>query len=284
MTGSGRDGPAPVALIGLGALGGSLARALRALPAPPPVRAHALEAADLGAAVDEGVVDSAHDNVADAARGAAVLVLATPLGAEEAVLAEAAPVLAPDALALDVGSLQEPALEAARAAGLAARFVAGHPMAGSEASGFRASRADLFRDATVWLSAADECDDHARRRAERFWADVGARPLWTDAEPHDTRMAVVSHLPQVVANALSHVIAQGGFTVADLGPGGRDMTRLAASNPVLWRDLLEHSGPQVAALLRLLGRELDGWAGVLDGQDLDTVLRRMEATRRWREP
>jgi prephenate dehydrogenase len=276
--------PEPVALVGLGVLGGSLSRALRGLESPPTVSAYARSGRDVSAALEAGVIDRAATGVADAVRGAALVIVATPLGAEEAVLRAAAPELVPEALVLDVGSLQVPALAAATASGLSARFVACHPMAGSEASGFEAGDATLFRDRPVWLSGPGGEDEALLGEARTFWSALGARPAVIDADLHDTRMAVVSHLPQVLANGLARVLEEGGFTVDDLGPAGRDMTRLAASSPELWRDVFSHSGPQVAALLRLLGRELDGWARILDGQDLDEVGRRMARTRRWRNP
>lgn len=275
--------PGPVAVLGLGALGGSLARALKALPAPPVVRAHDLDRTDLDEALRQGVADEVFPNVAGAVRGAAVVVVATPLAAEGTVLGETAAAARADAWVMDVGSLQAPALAAAAEAGLEGRFVACHPLAGSHESGFGASRHDLFTGAPIFLSA-DAADGAVRDGVEALWARLEARPVWIEADVHDTRMAVVSHLPQVVANALAHVLEEGGFTAGDLGPGGRDMTRLAASSPEVWRDILASSGPQVAALLRVLGRELDTWARVLDGQDLDEVARRMERTRRWRAP
>ena len=276
--------PGPVAIVGLGALGGSLARALAALPDPPELRGSSLSAADRDAAAAAGVVARASDDPAEAAAGARWLVVAVPLGATADVLRRAAPGLAEDALVLDVGSLQAPALDAAEEACLETRFVSCHPMAGTEASGFAAGRVDLFHDARVGLAATPDLPDGGGAAVEAFWTALEARPAWTSPEEHDARMVVASHLPQLASNALAHVLAHGGLTPEDLGPGGLDMTRLAASDPGIWRDLLTYSGPQAAALLRVLARELEGWARSLDGQDLDDVARRMAATRRWRAP
>lgn len=273
----------PIALIGLGALGGSLARSLRTLDPAPEVVGFDAQHDRVAAARGAGVIDREADDVSRAAEGARIVVVAVPLGAEESVLSGVAETLRADALVMDVGSLQAPALAAAAGAGLAARFVACHPMAGTEASGFGAAAADLYRDRRVWLSAL-EAGEGRLDEARAFWTELGARAEMTDAETHDTLMAVVSHLPQVTANALARVIEAGGFQPGDLGPGGLDMTRLAGSNAVLWRDILEHSGSQVAALLRLLARELDGWARMLDGQDLDALAEAMEQTRLWRNP
>ncbi len=271
----------PVLIVGLGALGGSLARALRAADPGVEIRGRAASEEDVQAAVEAGVVTGPQPALADDVAGARWLVLATPLSAQEAILREAAEAFADDGLVLDVGSLQLPALEAAERVGLADRFIACHPMAGTEASGFAASRDDLFRDARVWLSAEDSVTDQARRRAVAFWERLGAHTSWTGPFEHDARMAVVSHLPQLASNALARILADAGFGPDDLGPGGLDMLRLSGSDPTMWKDLLTHSGDQVAALLRLLARELEGWSGVLGGQDLDELERRMAETRRW---
>lgn len=276
--------PATVGVIGLGTIGGSVARALKALEPAPVVRAHArdlndMEAARLAGAMDEGFLD-----IVGVAADVDLLVVATPLGSEADVLRQAAAALPAEALVLDVGSLQVPALDAAATAELSDRFVACHPMSGSEASGFHASRADLFERTRVWLSSGREVPETARQVAEGFWASLGGVPAWIEPDDHDDRMAMVSHLPQALAGILAHVLDEAGFTPDDLGPGGRDMTRLAASAPGLWRDLFAHSGPRVAKLLRDFGGALESWADVLDGGDLDEIQALMERTRRWRAP
>jgi prephenate dehydrogenase len=276
--------PATVGVIGLGTIGGSLARALKAIEPAPVVRAHArdlndMEAARLAGAMDEGFLD-----VVGVAADVDVLLVATPVGSVSAVLREAVTTLPATALVLDVGSLQAPALEAAAGAGLLDRFVACHPMSGSEASGFHASRADLFDQTRVWLSSAPEVPEALRQLAQTFWAGLGGLPAWIEPDVHDDRMAMVSHLPQALACVLARVLDGGGFTPDDLGPGGRDMTRLAASAPGLWRDLFAHSGPRVAALLRDVAGEIEGWAELLQAGDLDELEARMERTRRWRSP
>jgi prephenate dehydrogenase len=272
----------PVGVVGLGAVGGSLARALAALPEPPALRGSSRSEADVRAACEAGLLERPCADAAEVAAGVRCLVIAVPLAATEGVLREASATLPADALVLDVGSLQGPPLAEAGRVGLAARFVACHPMAGTEASGFAAARADLFVDAPVWLSTGLDAADGVASAAEVFWRALGARPAWIEPEDHDARMVVASHLPQLVANALARVLEQGGLVPGDLGPGGSDMTRLAGSDPDMWRGLLAHSGPQAAALLRLLGRELDGWARALDAQDLDEIVRLMDETRRWR--
>lgn len=270
-----------VAVVGLGALGGAVARGVRSTTEKPVV-GWDLDPGAIEEALEAGVLTRGAGDLGDAVEGASVVVIATPLGALERVLLDAAAMLGASSMVLDVGSLQAPPLSWAEAAGLAARFVACHPLAGTHRSGFGASADVTLEGCRVWLSAPPEADGRLLERAADFWSALGARPEVVDPAVHDTRMAVLSHLPQVTANVLASVIEKGGFAVGELGPGGRDMTRLAASGPELWRDLLEHSGAQVAQLLRLTAREMESWARVLDAQDLDELERRLGATRQWR--
>jgi prephenate dehydrogenase len=120
-------------------------------------------------------------------------------------------------------------------------------------------------------------------RARDFWTGLGAVPVVESAEAHDARMALASHLPQLVANGLARVLDARGVTCEALGPGGRDMTRLAASSPEMWVDLLAHGGPRLGGALRALGREMDRLAAVLERGDMGAVAEIMKETRAWRE-
>lgn len=286
LAGAGLPGPAlpsPVGLVGLGVMGGSLARALAALatpPEPPEIVAWSREPADVEAARAEGVVDVGVATARQVAERAALVVYAVPLDAALRLAEAHGPFLREDAVVTDVVSLKAPLVAAFREAGAAGRYVGSHPMAGSEASGFGASKADLYRGAEVWI-ATDTGSAEARAEVERLWAAVGARTRPIDAAEHDRRMVWASHLPQLVATALAHVLKHQGLAPDDLGPGGRDMIRLAASSPGMWLDLLEAAAPRD-------GRALDAMGGALHrlGRDLregrtDEIGEIMEATRRW---
>jgi prephenate dehydrogenase len=186
------------------------------------------------------------------------------------------------ALITDVAGLKGPVLQAAERAGLADRFVGSHPMAGGEGSGFGAGRADLFRGARVFLSADRRTAGAQRERAEALWRALEARPIWIGAADHDRLMVKVSQLPQLVANALALVLEQERVDAADLGPGGRDMTRLAQSPPGMWGDLLAHTGADAAALLRSVAARLGELADRLERGDRDGVAELMTRTRAWR--
>jgi prephenate dehydrogenase len=270
-----------VAVIGLGLMGGSVVRALAQLPSAPRVLGASPDAQDRAGAGRIGGVDVSAE-ARDLIPQADLVVYAAPLAPILEMLPEHAPLIRPDAVVTDLAGLKRPVLERARGVGLADRFVGAHPMAGGEGSGFDGGRADLFRGARVWLCADGEVERRAALRVERFWAELGARPEWTDPESHDQLMERVSQLPQLVANALALALERAGVKAADLGPGGRDMTRLAESSPQMWRDLLAYTGPDLAGLLRDVTRSTEELAAKLEAGDLEAVAELMARTRRWR--
>lgn len=269
------------AIVGLGVMGGSLARALAALADAPVRSGWSPDPAERDAALAAGALDHAPDTPSDAVRDADLVVLAAPLQASCALLAPLAEVAPPGAVFTDVCSLKHPAEQAARAAGLAARWAGSHPMAGSEGAGFAAGRADLYRGALVWMVAAPEAAP-AAAAVGGLWERLGARVQRTGAAAHDAQMARVSHLPQLTATALATVLADLGVEGGALGPGGRDMTRLAASNPQMWRDLLAHAPSELAPAVRALADTLTALAGQVEAGAVDAIEESMRRTRRWR--
>jgi len=272
-------------MVGLGVMGGSLARAFggagtRDAGTPASVVGWAADASDRAAATTDGVTIG--DGLADTLGGADTVVLATPLSTLPELAATVVGSAPASALVMDVASLQAPALAAARGASLADRWVSAHPMVGSERTGFGASRGDLYEGAAVFLSADEAVSPEVRDAAARFWTRLGARPEWVDPDDHDDRMATVSHLPQMVATALADTIAASGLPVDALGPGGRDTTRLAASSVAMWRDLFDHARPALVADLRALARRLEEDASALEQGETEIPLDRLARAGVWR--
>jgi prephenate dehydrogenase len=270
-----------VAVLGLGAMGGSLARALSALNGLPTVVGWSPDGTERIAALEADAIGVACDGWRDAVAGADLVVVATPINAACELLGEIPASLSDDALVTDVASLKAPIVRAARAAGLGGRFVGSHPMAGSERSGFGASRADLYGGATVWLVAEEESEP-ATGRIAAFWSALDAVPRSIDAEAHDRMMALVSHLPQLTATALAHVLADAGLEVDALGPGGQDTTRLAASEPSVWRDILAHTPAELAEAHRATAALHSEIAERLEAGDIDGLMGLMERARAWK--
>jgi prephenate dehydrogenase len=271
-----------IAILGLGVMGGSLARALAALERRPYVTGWSPDETERTAALAAGAVSAAPSEWRASLQDAELVVLAAPLRASCDLLAEVVPAAPGSATLSDVASLKAPLARVAERAGALDRWVGAHPMAGSEESGFAASRADLYRGARVWITAHGDAKERVAR-VQMLWHALGAEPVAIEAEEHDRLVAVASHLPQLAANALALVLEREGVEPAQLGPGGRDMTRLAGSSPEIWRDLLEHASPVLVAGLRELSAEAARVADLLERKSIDALVELMRSTRTWRK-
>lgn len=286
-----------VGIVGLGLIGGSLARGLRTsgTGSVDPTRrdagggsddvrivASSLDRSELDRALDEGIVDRACDDSGEVAAEADLLVYATPLDATLRLLEGHRERLGTGAVVTDVVSLKVPVQNKIRDLGLEEQWVGGHPMAGSEQSGFEASRPDLFRDAPIYLVRGD-ASTYAIERVQELWERVDGLPRWVEAEAHDRLMIWASHLPQLVSNALAASLERAGVSPSELGPGGRDMTRLAASAPDLWKGLLRAGGSRETESLEAVIGELEGLVELLSSGKGDEIEGYMDRTRRWRE-
>jgi prephenate dehydrogenase len=267
-----------VAIVGLGLIGGSLARDLAARGVR--VLGADRDAGHLAAAVADGIVQPLGDDAA-AIGQADVVVLAIPVGRAVERLRELAPQLGGVRLITDVGSTKASIVRAAEELGLGDRFVGSHPLAGHHRSGWNASRAGLFAGARVFMCPTRATSDAAARLASRLWTTVGARPEVLDADLHDVRLAWRSHLPQLVSTALALTIMQTGTQRADLGPGGRDVTRLAGSDPEMWADILVDNADALASAMRMMGAQLAGLHGAVVNRDRDQILRLFTEARAW---
>ena len=266
-----------MAVVGLGVMGGSLVRALAAR-GDVEVSGWSPEVEERRAAAS--LLARAPEALEDVWEGADLVVLATPLEAILELLPHAS-AGAPEAVLTDVASLRAPVEATVRRLGIGSRHVGSHPMAGSEASGFAAASDDLYQDAPVWV-----VEEHAlegpRQDVRALWTSVGAQPRRISSEAHDALMARVSHLPQLASTALAAALEEAGVDPSALGPGGRDMTRLAESSPAMWRDLLRHAPEDLPELLRRFARQVEGLADEVASGRADRIADRMAATRRWR--
>ena len=247
--------PTHLGIIGLGAIGGSLARQGK-LAGLPSVIGWSPEPSERALAVQQGALDDAPPRASDVARAADLLVLAAPPAANLEQLDALRPHLKPGALVTDVGSVKRAIVARAEHIGLAARFAGSHPLAGTHRHGFEASRADLFRGAVVYVTPCNGGADAAREIAH-FWQDVlSAEPVLLDAERHDAQLAATSHVPQVVASLLGDFLARHAPRGSTFGPGAMDTTRLAASDPELWTEILLMNRDEILPALRALEESL----------------------------
>jgi prephenate dehydrogenase len=273
--------PHTLGLIGLGAIGGSVARqAKRAGVAT--VLGWSPEPGERVAAVRQGALDDAPPRAADVARAADLLVLAAPPLANLAQLEALVPQLRAGALVTDVGSVKRAIVHQAERLGCGARFAGSHPLAGTHRRGFEASSAELFRGAVVYVTPCTAGEDAAREIAD-FWAQVlEAHPVVLDAAGHDAQLAATSHVPQIVASLLAHFLARHCPPGASLGPGARDTTRLAASDPALWTEILLLNRDELLPALRSLEEPLGAVERALEAGDAPALTAWLARAADWR--
>jgi prephenate dehydrogenase len=249
-----------VAVVGVGVIGGSVGLAAR----------RRLGATVRGVdpntreALDAGAIDVACDDLSDALEGADAAVVAVPLAALPQTVGAVLAAAPPGCIVTDVGSTKR----AVVAANGDERFVGGHPLAGSEASGVAHAREDLFDGAVWYLTPTSTTSGVALERLHRLVTGLGARPAVLDPDTHDRVMAAVSHLPHVVANVLVAQAARalGGERLPPTGPSFRDATRVAGANPALWPDIyLANQDALLAAIDDTLERLRVARAALADG-------------------
>lgn len=289
------------AILGLGLMGGSLARDLRALGWR--VLGHDRDPGTLERALTDGIVDApAAMPLPGGPAGepgiriavstvpgvplveADVVVLAVPVGTGPALLRRVGPLLAGSprpVLVTDVGSTKAPIVDAAVEAGLGSRFVGSHPLTGHHTSGWTASRTGLYAGARVFLCPTPESGPAALDLVRRLWTSVGASCQILQPRVHDVELAWASHLPQVVSSALAVTLAREGTPHSALGPGGRDVTRLAASSPDVWTDILLDSAGELGRGLRAVADELRRVARALEARSEPEVRAFLEEGRDW---
>lgn len=273
--------PAPFArigIVGLGLMGGSLARALAVQPRPPEVVGWSPDPEEREQARASGALTRVTPRAEDVL-DADLVIYAVPLRAVLSLLAAHAPRWPAGAVISDVASLKAPVRAAA---GAGAAYVGAHPMAGGHASGFAAGRADLFRGSRVWLTPGEGAAAEAVARVAELWRGLGAEPRTIDAQEHDARMALASHLPQAASSALALALAEQGIAPDELGPGGRDGTRLAASSPGLWVELLLAARADDVAALDGLQRSLADIRDAVANGNEDALWALLERARAWK--
>jgi prephenate dehydrogenase len=276
--------PSSLTVLGLGAIGGSLAWQARVAGVPrvigfSPERSEGIQALKASAITDLA------DTPIRAVRGADLVVLAVPPKPTIDLIGILAPVLESGTLLTDVCSVKVPVLKEATAAGIADRFVGAHPLAGTHESGFASARPDRLRGCVVYIcETATAGGPRAADTVADFWEHtLGASAIRIDADHHDRQLAWTSHLPQAIAYVLAESLAEHGQPGVSYGTGAKDTTRLAASNPDMWLDILLYNEPAVGEALELTQARLVELRRLLAARDrvgLRSYLSRAQAFRK----
>ncbi|MEX1182606.1 MAG: prephenate dehydrogenase/arogenate dehydrogenase family protein [Gemmatimonadota bacterium] len=257
------------AVVGLGLIGGSIARDLAARGLR--VLGHDSNAAALGRAVEAGVVAGTLGDDLERIAGVDWLVLAAPVDAATVLLERVRPHLAGVRLVTDTGSTKRRIVAAAEALDMGATFVGSHPFTGDHRAGWDASRQGLFDDCRVFLCRTRDTTDAALGEAESLWSLCGARTRAIDAAAHDALLARTSHLPQVLSSALSAALAAADVPAGETGRGARGMLRLAGSDPAVWTPIALHNADNLAEALQSVEGALAALRGALETGDRAAV-------------
>jgi len=274
-----------VALIGVGLIGSSLARVLRRDSPATAIVACARRAETLDAVRRLGLADVTTADPAAAVEGADLVVIATPLSAYAEIGRRIAPALRAGAIVTDVGSVKGAAISALQPllpAGV--HFVPGHPVAGTEHSGPEAGFAGLFHDRWCILTPLPETAPEAIARVTSLWEQAGMRVATMAAEHHDKVLAVTTHLPHLIAYTIVGTATELGQdlqseVVAYSAGGFRDFTRIAASDPVMWRDIFLENREAVLELLQRFSEDLTALQRAIRRGDGDTLYNWFSRTR-----
>jgi prephenate dehydrogenase len=224
------------------------------------------------------------DTPARAARGADLVVLAAPPRATLDLIPLLASVLDAGALLTDVCSVKAPIVKRAVTAGLGDRFAGGHPLAGTHETGFASARPDRFRGCVVYICESGTANGHrAAERITGFWEHtLEASAVRIEPEAHDRQLAWTSHLPQTVAYALAKTLGDRGLGGLSFGSGAKDTTRLAASNPEMWIDILLYNQPAVSQALEGIEGGIAELRRILAAGDVPALTRYLESARAFR--
>jgi prephenate dehydrogenase len=276
------SGPAlgRMAVMGAGQIGGSVALAARAAGAVTEVVAWSRTREKLERAQALGIIDRSATSAAEAARGAALIVLATPVRSLGEIAAEIAPTLDPNAIVIDVGSVKATAIAAVEPKLPPGAFVACHPIAGTERVGPDAASPLLFEGKRCVLCPTSASREEAVTTIERLWTAMGAETVRMDAALHDRVLGAGSHLPHVAAYALAATLgAISGDVIEGLRqlptPSLRDTTRVAASSPVMWRDIFLDNRAEVLPLVEALVQQIEKLRAAIasgDGKRIEQLL------------
>ncbi|MGR3465536.1 prephenate/arogenate dehydrogenase family protein [Limimaricola sp.] len=279
-----------VALIGLGLIASSMAHAMRRAGLAGEITGHARSAETRAIASEIGLVDRVCETAAEAARGADLVVLCVPVGAMGAVAEEIAPVLAPGATVSDVGSVKKAVIEAvAPHIPEGVHFIPAHPLAGTEHSGPRSGFAELFDNRWCLIVPANGgTDTDAVARISALWEGMGAHVDVMDADHHDLVLAVTSHTPHLIAYTMVGVAddlrrVTDSEVIKYSAAGFRDFTRIAASDPTMWRDVFLTNKEATLEILGRFTEELFALQRAIrtgDGDHLHDYFTRTRAIRR----
>lgn len=273
--------------IGLGLIGGSIARALKNFDPDISITAYDVNREALALAEKEHIVDTAAPAVNQCFSDCDYIFLCAPVQKNDENLAAVEKAMKPGCLLTDVGSVKSAIHEAVHAAGLDNCFIGGHPMAGSERIGFANSKASLLENAYYILTPAPGVPAEKTEAFRSLVAGMGAIPLILDYKKHDYVVAAISHLPHVIAASLVNLVKnsddEDGLMKMVAAGGFKDITRIASSSAVMWQQICLTNTANISALLSDYIHALTDFKQVLDSRDEDALFQEFDSARVYRD-
>lgn len=278
-----------VAFIGIGLIGSSMARVIRRDKLAGVIVACARRPETLDACLKLGIADEVTADYATAVKNADLIVIATPISTNESIAKAIAPHLKPGAIVTDVGSVKQAVIDAvAPHMPAGTHFVPAHPLAGTEHSGPEAGFAELFQGRWCILTPLPNTDAQAIEKVRAFWAKAGSKIETMQPDHHDKVLAITSHLPHLIAFT---IVGTADDLAEDLkqeviqfsASGFRDFTRIAASDPVMWRDIFMNNREATLEVLQRFSEDLTALQRAIrrgDGESLEKLFARTRAIRR----
>lgn len=259
-------------IIGVGLIGGSLARALKKAGVVGEVVGSGRDVAHLEKAKSLGVIDDYVTDISLAVEGCDMVVVAVPLGAMQSVFEKIAPVITKDMIITDVGSAKGSVIKAAQAAfkDIPETLILGHPIAGTEKSGVEASFAELYENRRIILTPLETSSSDAISKVRSMWQACGADVVETTIEHHDEVLAATSHLPHMLAFSLVDTLAKmdAKNEIFDFAAGGfRDFTRIASSDPDMWRDICLANSDALVLMIKKFSDDLQLLSKAIENND-----------------
>lgn len=275
-------------VIGVGLIGGSFARALKKANVVDKVMGCGRDPDNLQRAVELGVIDDYCHDPAEAVADADFIFIAVPLGAMKSIFSSIKDHMKPSAVFTDGGSVKSSVVEDVIAVfgEVPGNFVPGHPIAGTENSGVEASFDTLYQNRRVILTPLDNTDNHAIETVERLWQKAGAEVSRMPVKHHDDVLAATSHLPHMLAFGLVDALAQQEqhTEIFKYAAGGfRDFTRIASSNPVMWRDICIANNQALGECLGTFANEMTDLAEAIKNRDSERLLTIFERAKKARD-
>jgi prephenate dehydrogenase len=263
-----------VCIIGIGLIGGSLAKAIKKTHQSEIVFGYGRDEERLERAQKGNLIDQYSLDMGEALDGANMVIIATPVGSYESILKEMKPHISKDMVISDVGSTKVSVIEAVKSVfdGVLDNFIPAHPIAGKEKSGFEVSDADLFVNKKVIITPLENNNPESIKILTKMWEEIGAEVDFMTPQSHDDLLGMTSHLPHMLAFSLvNYLVSQHPEASVYAAGGFKDFSRIASGDAIMWRDICLHNRDAIIAHIKGYQESLNTLADAINSQNKDQL-------------